>query len=507
MAAVEGQQGQQVEHPDEDVDVNQQDEHVGGADRGRLRADAGHAVDRQEPVLVGMRAVEAPQLGLAGGRRAAGGLPAAPQAVQGASEPVGHDAGYGEQHVPHGRRQQADRLARGPHHAEALGAVVGRHSEEAADRGRRMDQLGDHRPLDHRGRASAGVDDGDVDGLADAVPAELDELRVGRSARRVEALDGQDPVPFDEPDDPGRALLGEALAHSGRRGAHLAVADIDHLDLGAGQPAHMAREVREGGAAHAADRDQLVAGLQAGRRGRAVHRDAGQRPLLHLVGLGAVARQRPSVAEEHREQQHQRDDEVHSGTGRQHEQLLGVALPAEAARLVLGGHRVEVVHPGDAHVGTRPDRLDAVFGLAAAERPQPRAEPDEELGDLHPGPAGGEVVAELVQEQDGDQRQDDHHPAHPGADAQQREQREQAGEAAVVPQGRLHHVAFIRPPRGGPPGRRPSGGRPRRRPARHRRRRPGRRASVPAPPPAPRRSPPSGSGRRGRPERPPRWRR
>ncbi len=58
-------------------------------------------------------------------------------------------------------------------------------------------------------------------------------------------------------------------------------------------------------------------------------------------------------------------------------------LPIRAG-LVLGGHLVEVVHPDDADVCARGDRLQPVLGLAPAERPDARAEPEEELGDLHP---------------------------------------------------------------------------------------------------------------------------
>ena len=45
----------------------------------------------------------------------------------------------------------------------------------------------------------------------------------------------------------------------------------------------------------------------------------------------------------------------------------------------------------------RRDRLDAVLGLAATERPQARPEADEELGGLHARAAGGDEVPGLVE--------------------------------------------------------------------------------------------------------------
>ena len=50
--------------------------------------------------------------------------------------------------------------------------------------------------------------------------------------------------------------------------------------------------------------------------------------------------------------------------------------------------------------------LHAVLGLAAPEAPEPRPEAEEELGGLHARSAGGDVVAELVEE-DRDQDADD----------------------------------------------------------------------------------------------------
>ena len=63
-------------------------------------------------------------------------------------------------------------------------------------------------------------------------------------------------------------------------------------------------------------------------------------------------------------------------------------------------NNLEVVHASDPNIGTGRNGLDPVFGLAAPKRPQAGAEPDEELGDLHPTPAGHQVVAQLVEDQD-----------------------------------------------------------------------------------------------------------
>ena len=116
------------------------------------------------------------------------------------------------------------------------------------------------------------------------------------------------------------------------------------------------------------------------------------------LGERAVARARRAMRERD-EEQHERLEEVHDRAGRRHEQPLRVRLLAVGAGLVLGRRRrLEVAHPDDADVGAERDALDAVLGLAALERPDLRPEAEEELGDLHARPLGGEVVAELVQE-------------------------------------------------------------------------------------------------------------
>jgi len=88
---------------------------------------------------------------------------------------------------------------------------------------------------------------------------------------------------------------------------------------------------------------------------------------------------------------------VHRRSREDHCQALGERLGAIGAVLVGGINGFEVVHPQDADVTAERQRLDAVLGLALAHRPEPRAEPQEVLGDLHPRRLGDEEVTELVQ--------------------------------------------------------------------------------------------------------------
>src|SRR5262249_22649353 len=78
-------------------------------------------------------------------------------------------------------------------------------------------------------------------------------------------------------------------------------------------------------------------------------------------------------------------------------------LLAVRARLVLGRHFLQVVHADDADIGAGWNGLEAVLDLTPANAPDPGAEAEEELGDLHAGPARHHEVAELVEEDDDDQ--------------------------------------------------------------------------------------------------------
>src|SRR5438105_2501752 len=85
---------------------------------------------------------------------------------------------------------------------------------------------------------------------------------------------------------------------------------------------------------------------------------------------------------------------------------VGVPVPerllAIAPRLVGRVDLFEVRHAHDADVAAEGQRLHAVLGLAPANRPEPRAEPHEELGDLHAAPLGRDEVAQLVQHDHGE---------------------------------------------------------------------------------------------------------
>ena len=122
------------------------------------------------------------------------------------------------------------------------------------------------------------------------------------------------------------------------------------------------------------DGDDAVALLQARLRGRAL-RDDGVDGGARALGDAA--------ADDHHEEQEERDDQVHGDAGEHDLQAIAVAALPVGARLVGGVDLFEAAHPDDAHVAAERERLHAVLGLAALERPQPRSEPEEELGDLH----------------------------------------------------------------------------------------------------------------------------
>ena len=90
--------------------------------------------------------------------------------------------------------------------------------------------------------------------------------------------------------------------------------------------------------------------------------------------------------------------EVHGGSGDRDTEARPERLLSVGAGLVGGIDLLEVVHPDDADVGAGRDGLHPELGLTAAERPDLRSEPDEELGRLHARPSRRQVVAELVQE-------------------------------------------------------------------------------------------------------------
>src|SRR5207302_3485507 len=143
------------------------------------------------------------------------------------------------------------------------------------------------------------------------------------------------------------------------------------------------------------------------------------------------------------------DDEVHRRAGDRDRQPPPERLGAVRAFLVGGVNLIEVVHADDLHVGAGRYRLDAVLRLAALEGPDARTEPEEELRDLHARRLGGEVVAELVQEDHDDEGDDDEHHGEADLGAQdddgngkQGEPDVAGGDLALV--GGLHALAVLR---------------------------------------------------------------
>ena len=149
----------------------------------------------------------------------------------------------------------------------------------------------------------------------------------------------------------------------------------------------------------AVDREDRVVRLEAELCGRGCHtvlvlddhRSDG-RGLDELT----VDDDRLSLGQRQSEEDEVGDDEVGGHARQDDERLRPERLRPVRPVFVLGIHLVDGAHPDDLDVGTERDRLDAVFGLTALERPDPGSEAEEELGDLHPGRLGREIVAGLV---------------------------------------------------------------------------------------------------------------
>ena len=83
----------------------------------------------------------------------------------------------------------------------------------------------------------------------------------------------------------------------------------------------------------------------------------------------------------------------------------------------------------------------AVFGLAATETPQARTKEEEELGDLHAGPFGCQVVTEFVEEDrdnDADDKDEDPEVGEPEPGEQAQNGKHRQGAAACLRQARRH---------------------------------------------------------------------
>ncbi len=176
----------------------------------------------------------------------------------------------------------------------------------------------------------------------------------------------------------------------------------------------------------AVDGDDGVPGLEAGDLRRGLR----GRPLLER--LDRVVVRQMAEAEDEDQRQDEGDDQVHDRPGGGHEDPLAERLVAVRPGLVLFGHLFHGREPDDADVAAGGDRLDAVLGLALADRPQPGPEAHEELGGLHARPLGRGEVPQLVEhhdhDQDGDEEEQvapaeqDEHGGDEGEDPQQLEQ-------------------------------------------------------------------------------------
>ena len=142
--------------------------------------------------------------------------------------------------------------------------------------------------------------------------------------------------------------------------------------------------------------------LQAGLRGGTARDDRADR------GARAFG---DAATDDHHEEQQERDEQVHGDTREHDLHAIAVAALPVGAGLVFGIDLFEAAHADDPHVAAERERLHAVLGLSALERPQARPEPEEELGDLHARALRGDVVAGLVE----------HHHEHDADDDRQRD--------------------------------------------------------------------------------------
>src|SRR5215218_3019791 len=322
VAAVHRGQGQEVEHADDDVELDQD----GDEDRPLvvghgLAGQAGDADDADGAAAADLTAAaSAARRGRLGGAHPVG------QAGDEAAEAL--DGGHG------GVPEQVDRLGDGGEHADAPGLLGGLEAEEPVAL-----LLGGP----HRGRAALAV--------ADVLDGDLLPALVGQGVPQlVEAADllagdGHDLVAGPEPADLGRAarpaVQGDGAVDGG---GGLAGADADgHQHDPGEQDGHQEVGDRPGGEHDRPLPGRLVAELAVGR-----------------VRLGR--------------------------------RLVRAVLLEEVAVALIRAHA------GDLAEAAQGQGLDAVLGLAAAERPDGRAEAEEETLDLHPEQLGRGEVAAFVQE-------------------------------------------------------------------------------------------------------------
>jgi hypothetical protein len=137
---------------------------------------------------------------------------------------------------------------------------------------------------------------------------------------------------------------------------------------------------------HTVDTDHDVIGADACLLGRRAGEDIAD---LHL---GVV--RNAHIKEEHAED-HDREQQIHGGSGRKHGQADPRAGSCQTARdggvvLALGAHRSADGQPVEGEIGALP----------AEEPDEPRWEPKAKFFDLDLEQAGGHEVAELVDKND-----------------------------------------------------------------------------------------------------------
>ena len=156
---------------------------------------------------------------------------------------------------------------------------------------------------------------------------------------------------------------------------------------------------------HALRGRALLGFLHGCRRDERLDRgvDVAERQIAVVVG-----------AREDRPEDRERDQEVHAGTGEDHDDALPRRLVAVGAGGHLRVHALELfgIHAGDLHVPPRGDRADHVLGLPPADADELGREEQREPLHAHADRLGGEKVPQLVQHDQRHDAEDRQGPAH-----------------------------------------------------------------------------------------------